>query len=833
MNRQLFKIPVKTTGGTGRNKFPSVLCQIINRHTMMTNKCASLLAALLFTIPVFGQLDVLAEWALNSDDQASPNTIANVQATDFQRGNGISPTTYSSLGVRTQYWPTDTEAGSVDYYEVCITPDPGITLEVNQLEFSESRTEEGIGAFEVRWSTDGFTTSNQLLGQVLPDNTEERKHTLSNLDIAICNGSQLCFRWYGYRAESDAGEWALSSNSLIIKGEKRTACAPPNTNGTLIATNITENSLTFDLEHGSGSGRVVVMREGSPVSSASAPCHGIVYNGDLHFGSGDQRSPGEFVVYAQDGAAGMNTSSFTVTGLSEGANYHLAVFEYNGTCYKQQGFLTEDEVTLCSNPNFVRNLIHSGTDSKISFMWDVPYCYDQILVVAGYSPITGFPTGTGSQYTIDPEFGQGDGGSDFGTEEYPVFLGSSSRFSTTDMQNNNLYHFTFFVRKGNAWVEAKRISTQPAQGCSDLAGGDNLFVNEIEYYTYVSGASEEIGIDEGIEIAGAAGVNLEAYEVHVYEEVLNVTKKATVRKIIPLSGKIEDQQNGMGAVWVPIPGIGHLTGWAIYNKVTETVVQFLSVARPLEAIDGVANGLVADQTFRTASNGYKTNVLEHPFSNPNKTMQLKGSGGCPGDFEWVSETDASRGGLNSTQAFVPLPIELLSFGAKSMDQQVLLSWQTLTEINNDYMAIERSVDGKDFEEVGVVKGAGTTFIPQSYELWDRQPYQGLNYYRLRQVDFDGTTTFSDIVSVVFKGKGRGVNVFPSLAQDFINIRLEQPTTSNGEIRIYDLNGKLRHRQVLENGSLSLGINISHLNPGHFIVQIERAIGVDTKRITKF
>lgn len=801
----------------------------------MTNKCASLLAALLFTIPVFGQLDVLAEWALNSSVQGSPNTIANVQATDFQRGNGLGRITYSSLGARTPYWSLETELGAVDYYEVCMTPDPGITLEVNQLEFSESRTAEGVGAFEVRWSTDGFATSNQLLGQVLPDNTEERKHTLSNLDIAICNGSQLCFRWYGYRAESDLGEWKLSSNSLIIKGEKITACAPPNINGTLIATNITENSLTFDLEHGSGSGRVVVMREGSPVSSSSAPCHGIIYNGDLNFGSGDQRAPGEFVVFAQDGAAGIGTSSFTVTGLSEGATYHLAVFEYNGTCYKQQGFLTENEVTLCSNPNFLRNLVHSGTDSKISFMWDVPYCYDQILVVAGYSPITGFPTGTGSQYTIDPEFGQGDGGSDFGTEEYPVFLGSVSRFDATDVQNNNLYHFTFFVRKGNTWVEAKRVSAQPAQGCSELGGGDNLFINEIEYYTYVSGLSfgTELDIDEGIELAGAAGVNLDAYEIHVYEEIVNVTKKATVRKVIPLSGKIEDQQNGMGAVWIPIPDIGPFTAWAIYNKVTENVVQFLSTTRPLEAIDGIATGMIADQTFRTNNSGNLTNVVEDGFSRYNKTMQLKGSGGCPGDFEWVSETDASRGGLNTTQAFVPLPIELLSFGAKAMDQQVLLSWQTLTEINNDYMAIERSVDGKDFEEVGLVKGAGTTFIPQSYELWDQQPYQGLNYYRLRQVDFDGTTTFSDIVSVVFKGKGRGLSVFPSLAQDFINIRLEQPTTSNGEIRIYDLNGKLRHRQVLENGSLSLGINIAHLNPGQFIVQIERAIGVDTKRITKF
>jgi len=97
MNHQLFKIPVKTTGGAGRKKFPSVLCQIINRHTMMTNKCASLLAALLFTIPVFGQLDMLAEWSLNTANQASPTAIANVQATDFQRGNGLSPVVFYSL----------------------------------------------------------------------------------------------------------------------------------------------------------------------------------------------------------------------------------------------------------------------------------------------------------------------------------------------------------------------------------------------------------------------------------------------------------------------------------------------------------------------------------------------------------------------------------------------------------------------------------------------------------------------------------------------------------------------------------------------------------------
>ena len=834
MNSQLSQIPVNPTDGVGREKTPSVLCQInINRRTMMTYKSVVLFAALIFTIPAFGQLNLLAEWALNSQDQASPSAIANVQASDFVRGNGINKITYSSLGARADYWPTTTEAGVVDFYEVCVTPDPGITLEVNQLEFSESRTDDGPGAFEVHWSLDGFNTSELILGQVIPDNTTERKHTLANLDIDICNGSQVCFRFFAYRSEAETGEWKLGSNSLKIKGEKRTACAPPNTNGAVSFDFITDNSMTVNLTHGNGTGRVVVMREGSAVSNSSAPCNGLSYSGNTTFGAGDELSPGEYVVYAGNGAAN-GSSNFTVNGLTDGATYHLAIFEYNGSCYKQQGFLNASAATICSSPNFVRNLIHSGTDSKINFMWDLPYCFDEVLVVAGYNTITGFPTGDSSQYNIDPEFGNGDGGPDFGIEEYPIYLGAANRIETSGVHNNNEYHFSFFVRKGNDWVEAKRVTTQPAQGCSDLGGGDNLFINEIEYETYIPGSTFNLNldIDEGIEIAGAAGVNLEAYEVHVYKVIPTDTKDSKVERIIPLSGKIEDQQNGMGAVWVPIPEIGNLHAWAIYNKVTQTVVQFLSVLRPLEAIDGVANGMVADQTLGENAGGDVINILEHPNSSFNKTIQLQGSGGCPGDFIWVSETVQSRGELNTTQAFVPLPIELMSFNARALEGQVLLNWQTLTEINNDYMAVERSSDGQDFEEIGQIQGAGTSFIPQSYELLDPQPYQGLNYYRLRQVDFDGTTTYSKMVSVVFEGQGWGVQVFPSLTQDFVNIRLDQASDQRGEVRIYDLNGKLRHRQVLESGSLGLGLNISHLNAGHFVVQIERQIGTTTHRIVK-
>ena len=89
-----------------------------------------------------------------------------------------------------------------------------------------------------------------------------------------------------------------------------------------------------------------------------------------------------------------------------------------------------------------------------------------------------------------------------------------------------------------------------------------------------------------------------------------------------------------------------------------------------------------------------------------------------------------------------------------------------------------------------------------------------------------------MVSVVFEGQGWGVQVFPSLTPDFVNIRLDQAVDQIGEIRVFDLNGTLRHRQVLEKGSLGVGLNLSHLNAGQFIIQIERHVGTTTHRIVK-
>jgi hypothetical protein len=98
-----------------------------------------------------------------------------------------------------------------------------------------------------------------------------------------------------------------------------------------------------------------------------------------------------------------------------------------------------------------------------------------------------------------------------------------------------------------------------------------------------------------------------------------------------------------------------------------------------------------------------------------------------------------------------LPVELLNFKAEKQDNRVNLTWQTASETNNDRFEIERSNDGKLYQVVGVVKGFGTTHVAQNYSFTDyATPSVTVCYYRLKQIDFDGSFDYSLIKSIVLE-----------------------------------------------------------------------------------
>lgn len=97
-----------------------------------------------------------------------------------------------------------------------------------------------------------------------------------------------------------------------------------------------------------------------------------------------------------------------------------------------------------------------------------------------------------------------------------------------------------------------------------------------------------------------------------------------------------------------------------------------------------------------------------------------------------------------------LPVELLSFEANVVGKKVFLDWETASEFNNDRFEVERSTDIITWEHLGSVTGAGTTSIKTSYQFVDNSPLIGVSYYRLKQVDFDGSEEYSPINQVEFK-----------------------------------------------------------------------------------
>ena len=110
----------------------------------------------------------------------------------------------------------------------------------------------------------------------------------------------------------------------------------------------------------------------------------------------------------------------------------------------------------------------------------------------------------------------------------------------------------------------------------------------------------------------------------------------------------------------------------------------------------------------------------------------------------------------STQQFglgqapeIPLPVEMLYFNAKIDGTDAILEWATASELNNDRFEVERSLDGINYEYIGEVEGNGTTDLQVVYQFIDIAPRQGLNYYRLKQVDYDGAFEYSDVTFADF------------------------------------------------------------------------------------
>ncbi|MDZ4844546.1 MAG: T9SS type A sorting domain-containing protein [Chitinophagales bacterium] len=171
---------------------------------------------------------------------------------------------------------------------------------------------------------------------------------------------------------------------------------------------------------------------------------------------------------------------------------------------------------------------------------------------------------------------------------------------------------------------------------------------------------------------------------------------------------------------------------------------------------------------------------------------------------------------------VPIPIELLDFKAELAAGKVNLNWSTATETNNAYFTIEKS-NGTDFREVAKIDGEGNSSSLKTYAAVDEKPYTGISYYRLKQTDFNGKESYSDIASVKNVADNQLV-VFPNPAEGSVKLKFNA-VAPQVDVVIYNQHGSVSFNKTY----LTYGANTvlevqlkDELAPGVYYMQVSAA-----------
>ncbi len=711
------------------------------------------LALLLFGA-IASNSQTIAHWELSNTP--APSTIANgVTASPLLRGNGVSNPEFGQSKAGFFAWTTENSAMAFDFIEVALNAMPGTNLYIDSISFEEKREPGAIRYREVRFAKNLDNEGSLLQRDTLPADTLDRAVVVPSSGLRACDGETVYLRWYGYGADTLLSKWLISN--LRVYGGVESVCSPP----AGVASSFTVDSYgsgNVNLSWSVSGAHVLITAREEGLPAALPPCSGEMPLPSPVFGNGASLGQGSYVVYAGNGL------STNISGLKPGGNYTFTAFTYDPQeyCFNRQSGVSVTATLPCNGPQPATGIKGFLLGDSAIISWEMPPCASSVLLLGRYGqPITFDPSGLqADSYLAMPEFGSAPESDDFPSAVYALYQGQEGDAMISNLLQEGDYHFRLYTNFDGTWVAGDAITLSPGYSCPSL-NGDFVFISEFHY------RNVGVPVDQGAELTGPAGTDLSHYQLLAYAPsgIANVggVLNTSVGEggIFRLQDTIPGPEGSFGAVWVPMPGISSVSGAiALYNTLTQTVVEAYTYRAT--SIQSLADGPAA---------GYSTTYIspsQSPSTPVGHSVQRNGTLGCP-DEAWLFPRLSTPGVVNN-EMFMPeggpLPIALLDFSARLQGGQVKVEWQTATELNNDYMAVERSTDGRAFFEIGRVRGAGTTQSPQSYTLTDASPLPGYNYYRLRQVDYDGAAAYHGPVSVkLTAGQAAHLKVYPTVARE--------------------------------------------------------------------
>jgi hypothetical protein len=187
--------------------------------------------------------------------------------------------------------------------------------------------------------------------------------------------------------------------------------------------------------------------------------------------------------------------------------------------------------------------------------------------------------------------------------------------------------------------------------------------------------------------------------------------------------------------------------------------------------------------------------------------------------------------LASSTSLNPLPVTMMNFEAIPAGQQIEVKWSTMSEIDNDYFTVQKSIDGKNWLNIGTVDGNVNAGI-NNYMFMDLAPVKGMQYYRLIQTDINGQTSLSEIVKVNIAASvtGTTVTVFPNPVVNLVSVTLSEPSSDAG-ITVFNSMG-LKVLELNHQSGHIFNVDMTTFERGIYTIEVKYEGGVSILKILK-
>ncbi|MCB9304957.1 MAG: T9SS type A sorting domain-containing protein [Lewinellaceae bacterium] len=209
-----------------------------------------------------------------------------------------------------------------------------------------------------------------------------------------------------------------------------------------------------------------------------------------------------------------------------------------------------------------------------------------------------------------------------------------------------------------------------------------------------------------------------------------------------------------------------------------------------------------------------------------------GGNGAPAKSFNSGTSQSNSSGINGGGANVgtvmvvclqALPVELLDFKAHVQDESIRLLWSTGSEKDNLGFHVERSIDNHHWHAMGFVQGHGSSVVRNDYEFTDTHPVPGINYYRLKQVDSDGSFEYSPIVVADVRHKDNQVDIYPNPSPDGIfSLRMVSTTEGTARLEIFDWAGYKVYGESVQllKGTVIYPVSMTTFPKGSYTARLE-------------